>query len=846
MRGPAQPQAVRLARWRAKLAAADTPNRFWHASFAVDPFATARAVLAMRDALAEAGWHARSIQSPPPRLADLAAAETTGPALPPGIPDRLRAVLSEFATAVPPEPIIDSLVLLDDRPLLPPGLGQLVNALEASGTRVNELDPPSASASGDLGIVQAKLVGVEKGSLQADGSFTLLRADTEGAAVEVLADWLAADTRREGMVVVAGRSTGLLDAALRRRHLPRLGVSALSPLRGLIQMLPLALATRWQPFDAVRMLELLQMPHSPVPHEVRTRLASMLPSCPGRGSAEWRNAIDEGLAAREARLRAEAPDTADARMRAAREAVAIWLEGRLADPESGMPVADLAALCGSLATWAGRMAARDVALATALAGYASALVSAAQEAGLDCIPRLGLERLVDTLLDEGEPDPTAPREASEWAAVESPGAAWGSMQTLVWWGFDPPTLPARMPWDSAELDALAGARCVPWTPEAALSAYSASWRRPLLSAIERVLLVSIPGPDGDLHPLAHELAPLLDPVPACRPAAEGLVAAPDAYLAGRILPRIPVAPRSLPEPRAEWSIPAGLAMNRDSHSATSVELLLGCPFAWVLNGAARLRTGRRAEIADGERLIGLLAHRLAAELFPPGPPNTPDGVRATAEVRMQQLVEEAAAPLLQPGAAAERVRLFERLPVAMEKIAELIGQARLTVVGAETDRTATGMPEDGESFVGTVDLLLEDADHLPVLLDLKWTRAGRRYRDRLEQGLAIQLAAYAALVGAGERAAYFLLADAEAFSLPGGRLGTAVRTGAPALNATWAGTLASRRLRMATIRNGTLRATGVGLNLKKPAPDLDGVPTRPMPPCNFCELGRLCGVEPMV
>jgi len=90
------------------------------------------------------------------------------------------------------------------------------------------------------------------------------------------------------------------------------------------------------------------------------------------------------------------------------------------------------------------------------------------------------------------------------------------------------------------------------------------------------------------------------------------------------------------------------------------------------------------------------------------------------------------------------------------------------------------------------------------------------------------------------------VADAEAFCLPGGRLGTAVGSTAPTLDATWAGTLTSRQLRMATIRTGTLRALGVGLDLKKPAPDPDGVPTRPMPACNFCEFGRLCGAEPMV
>ena len=90
---------------------------------------------------------------------------------------------------------------------------------------------------------------------------------------------------------VAGPHAGRGAAALRRRGLPRIGASATSPLRGILQLLPLALATRWKPFDAVRMLEFLQTPHSPVPREVRHALARLLPECPGRGGPEW-EAVD--------------------------------------------------------------------------------------------------------------------------------------------------------------------------------------------------------------------------------------------------------------------------------------------------------------------------------------------------------------------------------------------------------------------------------------------------------------------------------------------------------------------------------------------------------------------------
>ena len=108
------------------------------------------------------------------------------------------------------------------------------------------------------------------------------------------------------------------------------------------------------------------------------------------------------------------------------------------------------------------------------------------------------------------------------------------------------------------------------------------------------------------------------------------------------------------------------------------------------------------------------------------------------------------------------------------------------------------------------------------------------------------MAAVSSLVGAGERAAYFLLREAEAFGTPGSGLGTPVRSGAPSLADTWQGALAARDLRLATMRAGTLRSLGVGLNLKKPQPDPDGVQVRPLPGCKFCKLGRLCGLMVIV
>ena len=89
--GPVVPKAVRTAAYLAKLRAAGD-GKFWSASFSKDAWSTAVLLLGWRDALVAGGW-----SGAPPGAArpdDLSAAERAGAPLPPGLADRLTAVLA--------------------------------------------------------------------------------------------------------------------------------------------------------------------------------------------------------------------------------------------------------------------------------------------------------------------------------------------------------------------------------------------------------------------------------------------------------------------------------------------------------------------------------------------------------------------------------------------------------------------------------------------------------------------------------------------------------------------------------------------------------------------------------
>lgn len=838
--GRAPSVAKRIASWRAKLAAAG-PGRFWAQSFDADPFATARTLLGWRDGLVESGWSPARLASAPKRLEDLAAAEASGDPVPAGYADRLCAVIDNLPGQ---RNVVGRIELIEPRALLPRGLARLIDALEANGAAIVELPVPLGQTHGDLGGIQAMMRGGEKATLSGDTSFAVLSATTELGAAEALADWLAIAPEAQGAVLIADRDTTALDAALQRRGLPPIGRSLKSPLRGILQVLPLAIAIRWAPFDALRMLEFLQLQKAPLPFAVRRNLIEALQGAPGRGGATWREAIAAGLAEDDARP-AGSMDEATARAERARGQVAMLLDAPLLDPDAGMPLAVLRPLCGLVSTWAGQRGALDP-LATRLAGAAKALSEAAATTGLDPIPRLDLERLLEQVMEEGLSDPGRTSAVAPWSVVHAPAGLWGSCDTLVWWGVSPPIRASRSPWTSEEVSALAGAGCPPDDLLAGIKASTLGWRHAILHARRKVLLAPAPVPGASVeaeHPLLQELGPVMAHAPAAsRPVAEEILSSEDAVLLGARLPRTRLARLELPTSRMTWSIPAGADRQRARESASSLGQLLGCPYSWVAQYTARLQPGRQAALPQSEQMIGTLAHALVERVFPPGAPPEPDDAFAQATNILPDLIEEMAAPLLAPGQAAELMRVRRDLPEAARALATHLGENGLTIAAVEAEAIAPDTPSPGVEFGGRIDMQLTDGRGRPIVIDFKWSRNDRYRRQQLEKGSAVQLAAYARLSGAGEAAGYYMLAQRRIVGRAGAMPGGAIE-GAPSLGDTWARVVESFNQRHAVIKGGKLHAIGIDYNPAKPAPDPDGISVVTSPHCNFCDYGHLCGKE---
>jgi len=121
-----------------------------------------------------------------------------------------------------------------------------------------------------------------------DGRLTPPYADTELAAAEALTAWLGAEPEgNEGLVFVLGKDTALLDNSLAKAGLPRLGWSAPSPHRALLQILPLAFALAWDPPDPNR------APRFPAPADQSLAAVRRHSACerrcriPGHSGEDW-------------------------------------------------------------------------------------------------------------------------------------------------------------------------------------------------------------------------------------------------------------------------------------------------------------------------------------------------------------------------------------------------------------------------------------------------------------------------------------------------------------------------------------------------------------------------------
>ena len=848
--GPSKPASLRIARYLAGLRAVDDGEAFFSRSLAADGWATARLLLGWRDELVAAGWKPRFDSWAATRIEWLAAVEAGEPdPVVPGIADRVAALVSKIRAPSP----IDELTLIDRPECLPLVWRRLVDALESAGTTVLRRSPGIPGRDSDLAQVQALLANRDRGVLQGDGSFALARCDNELVAADIAAEWLAATPQHNGEVVIIRQGDGtILDAACHRLGLPRPGGSRQSPFRGVLQALPLAFETAWQPLDAERMLELLLMRGSPISRGAGARFADVLRDFPGAGGARWRAAWEQAEEQLGEQLaKTDLDETARAReLRSTLADWRAWLEPERYSREAGVPARAADAICRKVQKWAiGRGSANENTIYMETAFAASALAETIAASGLDPIAKPQLDRMIDAVVAEGVARPGTVAEAAPWAAVDNPAQIWGETPSVLWWGFsDPGSGTPASPWTAAERAELAAAGVAPVAPEMAAAMQLDAQRRAILGTTRRVLLVepTMTAAQGTAsHPIWHEIAGLegSDRVVAH---GRGLRLGNRAHLCGRGWDTEAVDQRPLPEPIRNWTVPGELIGPRQSESASSLESLLGCPLNWVLNHQARLRQSGLLDMADGNRLKGNVAHEVLARFLSGPLPDDPEAVRTAVAALLEEMLPQIGAPFLLPGRLRERDDLRRNTIESAVVLVRILKSAGLTVVA--TERSAARPLDADCELRGVVDLELAAADAMPAIVDLKWSERDTYRRREIEEARPVQLAVYARLLQGGETrrfppGAYFMMKQRRLLAVDAEPFPPEFRIEGSDLANVWEAVTAERNRAFRELSAGRVVAAGVAPEDAAEAGEGDGAEDSIAvdPPCRFCSYGRLCG-----
>lgn len=844
---PPAGRAVRVGEYLSKLQTCDDGNFFFSRSLEVDPWATAQELLELRDQLIAGGWNLGAVPNNQKidalRAVELIGDISLGPA------ERLIRINSELKRRR--KSPIHTLRLASDPDSLPRLWQQAIQNLKALGTVVVPVETqPERSTNTDLKRFKSayQQTGRAEG-ISADGTLVLVDADDELQASEFTAAWLAALRSPEDLVIIRGSDVCVLDEACFRYGLPRIGSQTESPHRSLLQLLPLALELIWTPFDAIRALEFLSIEGGPIPGSLSWFLRDALKRQPGLGGPLWEKAWLSIQSER--RLQLERKGVEQHKLdESVREDVARWQEWftPLARRNDAVRAAVAETICRRVEEWAMRRASVEQghAFYDLAHHHASTLRKILTHYTTRVMTLHQLRSMVESVISEGAVSNFTEAEASPWTVVDHPGQIWNTGKTVLWWNFisTSATTIRRSRWTDSELAAFNECGIAIDTPQQQARRESTAWRTALLSCSERLIVIKPRAANGKLitaHPASDELYAVLGHVGSmsCKINASDIFFNETLTASQETLKRIGVEPRKLPSILRHWSVTPGTIKNREQESFTSIERLLGCSLAWTLEYGAKLRTGVNWSISEGERLIGELAHAVIAQLLTESKIWKPVEAAERAIELVDDLVPKLASSLLLPGATSQLRKAKDSIRRSVMHLVMLINDAKLTVIAPEAP--IEGAFLDGK-LGGSIDLLLETSTNNKLVLDLKWSHYPRSYKAKLQEGKALQLAAYTSVV-AGDQpnarrlAGFFLLRQSLLYFNSDDIFPKYTFVASDSsLEDTWLMATDHFKQTMNQLQQGKLTATGIDTD-NNPIPDGWLVE----PPCGFCNFNTFCG-----
>src|SRR6056297_2514971 len=387
----------RIDAYMKRLEKIDSESACFHESFSVDAWSTSRQLLKWRDELIEGGWTGESSEMDSSRIKTLSALEKVDIPLAPGYSDRIRETINGLKQGLPLH--IESICLIEPKSMLPPVWSDVISLLEEKKINISEYKGSEIQRQDkNISRIQGAIRG-EKAqtpvSLEGD-SVILLKADNEWEAAENLALWLSSkQDENDGVTIVCGGDTAVLDQALKGHGLPSLGREEPSRWREMQQILPLVFANAWAPVEINRLTELLSLTIAPFSKWVCRYLLQAIAEEPGVNGRAWKKALAKIKEKQEQELLDRGEDKAGKNADAFVLGIQSLLVNDRFDPIDGIPEEKLRERCeGVIALLAWRL--ENEPDLKEIVSLARGMQRVSEGKGR--ISRLTIERMLDTAI----------------------------------------------------------------------------------------------------------------------------------------------------------------------------------------------------------------------------------------------------------------------------------------------------------------------------------------------------------------------------------------------------------------------------------------------------------------
>ena len=702
-------------------------------SFTADPFATATALLELRDELLLTGWDFTIEKNMPARLLGLATIEDilTGTehsvTLDPGFADRFQMVRERLNWLLPDYP---SIHLNEPKELLPPHFISLFNQLEKVGFSIKNLTTKTSSnTDSDLGRLKESIQNssTKKFTPSGDGSLLVIKSKRDTELAAWIAKLIAKNPTFQPACLIPEKNR-TLDLSLSQEGLPSLGMLSASSARPSLQILKLIPTFLWNPIDPYKIMEFVTLSVKPLSDDLAIRIARQMASTPGLRSDSW-YAMQEQFFEE---LTERAQEDTTINVAAVREQYNFWFNRKRVSSSKSVPKTEVIEIYDYIADWARQEFVDTDEQNTSLlvlAEQARRIVDLlfTLPPNMDFLTPLQLERIVRTIY---EPAPITFEEQAigHLPYTYQPASVIGSVDHLLWWNFiqnEPDHFFSR--WYPSELGFFNKKNITLSTPEKENALLLWQRNRPIIHANKRLVLCipeKVKGSEVHTHPLFDELNAYTTTLSSITLDINE-DSTPSVFTEKFTLPvREKIAHRKLARPQLFLKIDhPSLANQNKKESFTSLNDLFYYPYKWVFRHKARLQASSILSIVKDVTLMGNLSHRFFELLFKED--ITKMDRAAVAEwidEKAPNLLKEEGAVLLMYGREPEKISFLNKVKYAAWSLVEMIQQNDWKV--RETEMGLSGKFA-GFPINGKADLVLERKDEIAVI-DLKWRGANWR------------------------------------------------------------------------------------------------------------------------